>query len=489
MGVLEQMRSGSDSTFMQVILAMVVVAFVGLYARPQGDVSGVVATVDGVRIMDTDYGRAYRNELRRIEATTGRTLSDAEQKQLGERVRQQLIEEEVILQEAQRLGVEVSDTEVARQLLQIPTFHDDSGKYNPEMYARFLKRMQFTKADFEERMRKDLLRAKLRQLAFMGASLSEPALREAFVEQETRVDLTMVRIRPGAFEKDVVITDEERTQWIADNGPLVQETYDRDFDRLYNHPEQVRMSLIRLAVRSDGPGLADLVPILKGVREQVEGGADFAELAKRWSEDPSAARGGDLGLRPIEQLSLEDDQAIQGLEAGGLTKVYTTDSDVRLVRVDERVSARVDTLQDVTDSIAERLMRAERVPALAASFAEDELLPRWKVSGEVPQDLLDAHSLTATTTGPIPTERGGNPFAPPQPILDDARSAEVGSVLPEVYEEGGTLYVAQLTDRTDPDMDVFEDEKQSIREAVLARRRMDFYTAWVADLKSQATIE
>ncbi|HHO54097.1 MAG TPA: hypothetical protein ENK18_25310 [Deltaproteobacteria bacterium] len=490
MGVLEQMRSGSDSTFMQVIFAMVIVAFVGMYMRPQGERSGIVATVNGVRIMDTDYSRAYRIALAREEQRRNQTLSDAEQKQLGERVRQDLIEREVVLQEAERLGLEVGDDEVGRLIvMEMVQFRDSDGKFSREIYERWLKRQQYTTADFEERIREDLLQSKLRQLAFIGASMSEPALKEAYVEGQTRVDLKLVEVRSSAFEDAVVISDEERAVWLEQNSELVSEIYERDFDRLYNHPEQLHLRMIRLAVVPGGPKMADLVPKLNQVREELEAGADFAALAQKWSEDPSALQGGDLGLRPAMQLSLQDMEALEGIAVGGLTRVFPTESDVRLLKLEERIEPRVETLEEVRDAIADRMIRAERVPALAASFAEDELLAQWMASGEVPEALLSEHGLFARDTGPIPTQ-GGNPlFGAPQPVLDAARTAEVGAVIPEVFEQGGRLFVAQLIAREEPDMAEFEEKRDEIRERVLAQRRFDFYNGWVADLKAQASIE
>ena len=112
MSVLESMRSGSDSTFMQVVLALVVVSFVFWYAVPQGEMSRVVAEVNGTKIMDTSYNRAFRNALAQSEQRYGRVLSNEERAQIGEQVRQQLIEDEVVLQESEALGIEVSDTEI-----------------------------------------------------------------------------------------------------------------------------------------------------------------------------------------------------------------------------------------------------------------------------------------------------------------------------------------------------------------------------------------
>ena len=133
----------------------------------------MVATVNGTKIFDMEYGRLYRQQLRVEEQRAQRSLSDPEQKSLGERVRQSLIEGQVLVQEANRLGLHVSDSEVALQLMQIPGLRDGDGKYSEEKYRQFLKRNQYTKSDFEESLRSELLRAKLQQLVYTGASLSE----------------------------------------------------------------------------------------------------------------------------------------------------------------------------------------------------------------------------------------------------------------------------------------------------------------------------
>ncbi len=486
MGVLEQMRSGSDSTFMQVVVVLVIVAFVGFYVRPQGERSGVVATVNGTRIMDTERDRMYRNELMAAERRQNRTLSDDEQKQLQEQVRQQLIEQEILAQEAEDLGLEVSDEEVARQILRM--FRDTDGEFSKKNYQRFLKMRQFTEASFQERVRRDLTLEKLQSLAFMGASLSEPALREAYIEQETKVQLDLVEVNPSVFEGDVTVTDEERARWVEANEARIKEVYDRDFKRLYEHPEQVRLSLIRLAVTGEGPGVAELVPKLAKIREEIEGGAAFATMARRWSEDPSALSGGDLGMRPVQQLSLKVSEEIEGLGAGSLTKVFTTENDVRLLRVEERKERYEESLDDVRGDIADRLIREERVPALALAFAEEELLPAWKAAGSPPQDLLDARALRVRSTGMVSTQRGEGLFAPPQVLLDAARTAEAGAVIDDVFEQSNVLYVAQLTEREDPDMEAFEEEKEQIREGLLFSRRQEFFDDWVAALKAESTI-
>jgi parvulin-like peptidyl-prolyl isomerase len=472
---------------MQVVFAAVVVSFVGFYGTRPNDTTGVVATVNGQKIMGTEFSRVYQGALRQKQAYEGRSLTNAEEKALQEDVKQGMIEQEVLLQEALHMGLEVSDSEVAAIIFE--NFQDEDGKYDEEVFQRSLKRSQLSQDSYVAMQRKAITREKLRSIVLMGASISEPALQAAFVEENTRVDLTTVRIRPSNFNDDVVITDEERAAWLIEYEELVKQSYKRDFERLYKHPEKATLRMIRLGVLNDGLGVADLLPKMNQIREEVEAGADFAELAKKWSEDPSAMRNGDLGERAVAQLSKDVADAISGLEIGSVTRVIPGDNDVRLYKLEARTEPFEDALEDVRNDIADRLIREERVPGLAATFAEDALLGEWTSAGEPPTELLTSKRLFARPTGEISVKSDGSPFSPPAAMLQQARKAEPGTVFPEVFEVDGTLWVAQLTARTDADLDLYASQRDEIRESVLWQRRQEFFTAWVADLIARATIQ
>lgn len=485
MGLLEQMRSSSDSTGMQVILVIVVLAFILVYATPQGDRSSIVAEVNNVRIMDTEYSREYQNAARVREQQLQKTLNEAERKQLQADVVDQLINRELLVQKADELGIEVSDYEVGRTIAS--TFTED-GKYSKAQYERYLKMTQQAEGAFEEELRETLTVEKVQQLATLGVTLSDRALEDEYVKSNTKVELELVEIRPGRMQRDVEVTDADVTAWLADedNASQVKQAYDDDRDRLYSRPERVRYRMIRLAVEPDGPNKSDLRAILSKVRDEVEAGASFEEEAKKWSEDPSALQGGDKGLQAIKFLAPQDAVAIDEIEAGGLTRVYTTENDVRLVQVVEKVAPEEDALEDVQDSIAKRLLEKERADE-RANEARREILAAWTESGEVPQELLDKYSLVARTTGLVSTYRD-SPLSPPQAILDWSRTAEVGSVRPDAYEEGGVWTIAQLESREEPDMAEFEANKDKERESLLFQRRQAFLRDYVQGLRSQAKI-
>jgi peptidyl-prolyl cis-trans isomerase D len=482
MSILEKLRSGQDSTFMQVVMVLIIVSFVGFMGQSGGDKGANIAVVNGVPITDIEYNRAFRQQSRQA----GRALSDAESQRLGEEVRAQLVEQEILTQEAQRLGLEVSDTEVARVLVNSPGFKGADGKFDEELYLKQILQNGMTQDAFEQEVREQLLRQKLFQLVFLGASTSDQALRDAWIEQGTQVDLAVVRIRPIAMASSLALTDEVRSEWAKENETQITEAYERDKPRLYDHPETVRLRMIRLA--TGGAGGADVTARIEAVRSRVAAGEDMEALARSWSEDPSALKGGDLGARPVAELPADLSAAVSGLAAGGLSAVFATADDVRFVRVEERTPAKVDTLDEVRTSIIDRLIKEEKLPGMALEFAEQVLLPKWTESGVAPEALLAEKGLAVRQTGPQPLG-GGGPGSPPEAVLLAARSAPVGSVLPKVYEEGGTLFVVQLTSRVEPDPAEFDANKDRLRESLLLDRRSKFYEAWVADLKARSAIE
>ena len=489
MSVLEQMRSGSDSSFMQVVMFLVVLSFIFWYAAPQGDQTNVVAEVNGELIMSTEYNRLFRDVSRYEERRLQRTLSNEEQKQLGETVKDILVNREVIRQSAVALGITVSDDEVADRIITDPANLDSDGKFDRKLFERQLKYAQLTRDDFNERLREDIRREKLQNLVSMGGTISEPVIRRAWEEANTKVDIKYVNVRDVSFLADVKVTDEEREAWLAENEVMAKERYDADFQVRYNHPEQVRLSMIRLVQQADGPRLDELKAKLQTVADSINEGADFAAMARKWSEDPSATTGGDRGLRPVEQLDPKEREVLDGVEVGQLSRVFVLNgTEARLYRIEERVEPKVDSFDDVKGDIADQLITSERLPALAVAYAEEKLLPAWTERGAPPIEVLAEKGLSAVSSGPIPLQGGPGFSRPPADMLTAAETMEIGSVFPEVYEKDGVYWVGQLEARVEPDESLYDEQKEALATQALAARRESFFSGWVAQQKADSSI-
>lgn len=488
MGLMESMRTGTDSTFMQVVLGVVLLSFIVWGGSNRGQKVEAVATVNGEQITSLEVGRAFQQAERMAEAKSKEPMTEDARKALQEKVTQDIIRTKALLQEAERLGIEVSDMEIAASLLEQRFTHDEAGNFSPEAYESFLRRMRMTRSAFEEELRKDLTMRKLESLIRLGASLPDAVLKQTYIEQGTKVKLEYVKLRSAVFAAGIQPTDAEITTYLADNADSVKARYEKDFERLYNQGEKVAMSVIRLAVRDDGLGFPELTAKLEKLRAELEGGADFAALAAKWSEDPSAQAGGSLG--PLEAKALDPDvaAAIADLKDGGLTKVIQGAKDVRLYRLDSRVAAKVTTLDEAQKDIAAGLIRDAQAPVKAREFA-DSVLAKWRESGVVPQAELDTHNLRVLTSEAVSVGGDANPvFHPPADLLKAAASAEPGSVLGQVFAADDTLWVARLVERTDADMAAFEEEKDMFRERTLAERRRDFVESWQSAVVARAKV-
>lgn len=490
MSILERIRSGSDSTGMQIVLGLVLVSFVGWGFGVQGDRTATVATVNGERINGIEFARAYDLAERRMQEGRTEPMSQDEREALREQVLQQLVRQKALVQEARAVGLEVSDAEVADALLDISFLVNDEGVFDRRAYEQFLRRQGKTRGDFEGELRDQLLVGKLQELAILGASVSKPLIEREWIADNTKIDLSYVRIRPTAFHTSIEPSDADLDAWIAEHEAEIQARYDRDLPRLYDQAERVGVTMIRLTGGEQDMPLADLKAEAEQLKADIEAGADMGQLALERSDDPSAANEGKLAdYLDVASLDVRVATALQDLAPGQLSAPVVGDRDVRLYRLDERIEARTTPLEEVQRDIALQLYREQEGPAAAAAFANETLLPAWKEAGAVPSELVSEAGLRVDQTGLIPASgEGGGLFRPPDGMMGAARAAAEGDVLPEVYESAGVLWVGQVTDREDPDPTALEDEADSIRQQGLIKRRVAFFQAWVDDVVARAEV-
>lgn len=489
MSVMEKMRAGTDSTFMQIVFAAVVVSFVGWGVGINGNTTSTVATVNGEGITALEFGSVYRRAEQQYSSRSTEGLSEDDREQLRDQVLQEMIRNTALVQEAKALGLEVSNTEIAEELYEYTFLLDEDGMFDKRAYQNFLRRQGLTRANFEEQLREQLVIRKLKGLMILGASVSDPMVKQQWADDNTKLDISFVRITPGTFSQQIRPTDAELDAWIADHGSEIQSRYDEQLSSAYDQPETVDVSLIRLAVRDDGLGPADLKPRMEALVAELQGGADWAALARRWSEDPSASQGGVLTALPVTTLDAKVAEALTGLEPGQISDVLVSDRDVRLYRLDARTAARTIPLEEVQRDIGLTLYREIEGPSRAAAFAEKELLPAWTDAAAPPEELLAAQKLRVSTTGLVPSSGGSGLLRPPDAMMKAAREADAGTVLPEVYEDNGVLWVGALTQREDPDFEAYEEDKETIREQVLLTRRIAFFQGWEDDVVARADVK
>ncbi|MFH0772527.1 MAG: peptidyl-prolyl cis-trans isomerase [Candidatus Omnitrophota bacterium] len=167
--------------------------------------------------------------------------------------------------------------------------------------------------------------------------------------------------------KDVIIREylkREIEDKVAVSDEDARSYYEANKDK-FREPEKIKVSHI----------LVDTEDEAKDVLAKLQGGADFAVLAKERSKCPSKEKGGSLGFVSHGQTVPEFEEAIFNLQTGQLSGVVKTQFGYHVIKVDERQPERDLTFEEVKDQLKQTLLaekRKERFEAMLKSIREKE---------------------------------------------------------------------------------------------------------------------
>ncbi len=424
--MLDILRQGARSWGIKILFAMIIVVFVLAFGIGRMDRShrGAVALVNGENIPIADYQRAVQTTLDRLRTQTpGLSAELIDALDIRGQVFRQMVGTTLLLQEARRMGLFISDTELAQAVHAIPTFQDN-GRFSPERYQQALAAQGLEAARFEEDFRKDLLVAKLRQSILQASRIPEAQARDFFTVLSRTVDLEVVVF--NASSETVSVSEEDIAAYHAAHPEEFQEpakarvhlleisprtlakpeaieeeairaAYSAQPDR-FREPEAVRARHILrlLPPEANATVEAEVRGELEAIRRRIHDAASFAAEAKAHSQDASASRGGDLGWFERGRMVPAFEEAAFSLPVGEVSSVVRTPFGLHLILVEEKRPARRKPLEEVASSIREQLARdhaAERLGDVLDTALE--AIARGKGLAEV------AQSLGLSLTGPI----------------------------------------------------------------------------------------
>ncbi len=250
----------------------------------------------------------------------------------------------------------------------------------------------------------------------------------------------------------------------------------------YREEEQVHARHILISTQAATPGIeARAKARADSLHKAIEGGADFADLAVRFSEDPqSAGSAGDLGWFGRGRMVREFEQAAFALEQGDISPVVKSSFGYHIIRLDDRKPARVRPYEEVRVEIRGQLAQA-RADTLARRAAN--ALRRQLALGGDPQAL-------AATRGGLQTSA---PFAAGEPapgiglvqgLPDDLPKLALGKWAPKAYRVGGRYLVLRPKERQPSRPAEFDEVKGRALEDARNFRRKELLDQRVAALRA-----
>ncbi len=191
--MLESMRKHM-TWLMWLIVALITVTFLffGIYPSDTGGRN--VAKVGEDSITQEEFNRVYRNLYDTYRELLKDKFDEAMAKNLRSQALQELVVQRLLVQEAARVGLKVTDEELQSAILKMPSFARD-GKFDKKIYDRMLTQINMSPAAFESSQREFLLRQKLEQLVKDGVMITDAELAASYKLQNPNA-------KPGEIEKN-----------------------------------------------------------------------------------------------------------------------------------------------------------------------------------------------------------------------------------------------------------------------------------------------
>jgi peptidyl-prolyl cis-trans isomerase D len=290
-----------------------------------------------------------------------------------------MLQDEAVLTQAQKMGLEVDNRELADAIRSYPGLSNDGKFIGFDAYRNVIETQTgLTVGQFEAQLRDSLLSGKLRDIVTDAVQVTPADVHTEFVKRDEKAKIDYVVFDPSQFTKDVQVTPENLQAYFNTNRSKYKIPEERslryvliDADRVrpsvnvsddelrayysqhldeYRVPDRAKVS--QIFFKTDGESPAELTKTrqqAQSVLDQLHKGGDFADLAKKFSQDTSASNGGDLGW--IGRGQTDFDAEAFSLAPGQLSGLITTPSGIHIIKVFERQTAHLQTFDEVKDAI------------------------------------------------------------------------------------------------------------------------------------------
>ena len=437
--MLDAIRKHTTGWMAKAILALITVPFalfgIDSYLNQAGS-NVAVAKVNGDKISIQEYGNAIENVRNRMQADGKVDAAMLDSPQLKQSVLDGLITRRLVNAEINKSNFKISDEQLSQHILGMPEFQD-GGKFSEEIYQKTLAQNKLTATKFENEQRNNLLTQQARDglaaLVFVPKSMAAQTLQFAHQQREvsaaeikTAQYLSQVKVTPEQIKayydlhKDKFVVPEQVKLEFAllsaaglvaqmkVNDAEVKEFYDANTAKFQND-EQRHASHILIGIgggtnKDKAAAKEKAAGILAELKKNPK---LFAELAKKYSQDPSGAKGGDLGTFGRGAMVKPFDDAVFSMKVGQISDLVESEFGYHIIRLDG-ISGQNTSFDSLKLQIKGELSW-QKAQAKYAELADDFSNTVYEQSGSL-KPAADKFGLQLQTSGWLSRDDGAKFF-------------------------------------------------------------------------------
>jgi len=489
--VLSLMRRHAKSWLIKFLIGMIAVVFIFYFGYSFTSRGGVkMGYVNGEPITGTEYQKTYQHLLEALQREYKNVWSEnlIEAFDLRNRALENLINQKLVSQEARRIGLDVTEKEIQKEILAYPAFQS-GGRFDESRYRALLSQNRMKPEDFEASIAQELLQRKLRQFLMTFSPVTEqevldqytfsnqkakisfvqfqaktyeksvnvdPKSMEAYFEEHKeeyripeKIKITYITIDPDTFKSEVKITNKQVRDYYEENREIFRQEKE----------VRARHILFKLAQNASEEEEKKVREKASMVLEKARKGEDFPNLAKKYSEGPTAQKGGDLGFFSEGQMIKPFEEAAFKMKKGEISELVRTRFGYHIIKVEDVKEERQRNLDEVREEIRKALtnmvstdLAHEKALSLIDQMPYNVVLEEYAER----QKVSTKQSGYFSSNEPIP-DIGGD-----DKLRKSIFSFEKNDVS-DVLELGGKFYIIQVVDKKASHLPELEDVKEKVK--------------------------
>lgn len=513
--MLRVLREHASSWMLKGILILVAVTFIswGGYSLIREKKVTYAAKVNGVTIEWKEYNDAFQNTIKQYRDALGPSFSEKmiEELRLREQILDNLIAKILILQEAKRLGLSVSDDELRRGIESVPAFQVN-GRFDKRSYERALRLNRMTPEEFEQSQRESLLISKAVNLIRMNeGKVSDDEVLDIYRFENERLNLTFLKIAFDSLKSQLTANEIEIKDYYQKHQEefrtptFVQIQYllfrPSDFEgRVQVSPDEMKryyearkdafkiskqLKVKEILIKAGPQDTPDQLETKKKKAEEILEKAkktkDFASLAKQVSEAENASKGGDLGWIQKGMLEEQIDSNLFSMKVGDLSGVLAGKDGFHIFKLEEAKEEKQKSFEEVKDQILQALKK-EKAKTQASQKADDAFYSLFRsrdLKGYARENDIPIKTTGFFKEGDEIPEIGRNPL-----FYSSAFSLKSGEIS-AVVNIPPNFYILKLVGKKDSQIPLLSEVKEEVNRKVIGIKAEEKARQVAEDLLNQ----
>ena len=490
--MLSAIRNKSKGWVAYLIVGLITVPFAlfGIQDYVSRSANTSIATVDGEEIDLNIYYQELDSKQRNLQQQLGASYSQEIDDVLKQSIIDSMINEKLIETFANSMGVVTLENEVRSVIETNETFQVD-GKFSEERYSQLLRLNRYSPAGYELAQSKLLTREQIKRNLSGSAFLSSTQINQLNNLASQEREVSYIALNAKDFENQVSVPQSEITDYFNENRSIFVEAKKvkvdfvelslADMEEPANPDEDTLQSLYddnselytNLERRRAQHILVETEDLAKDLLNQINQGADFAELALTNSKDTSTnEKGGDLGFFERDLMGAEFDKAAFAMNIGEVSEIVSTDYGYfHIIKLTDIELETVQAFGDVTEQLV-ALHKRNVSKKMLFDLLEEFTSLAYEESLDMVADQFGLELQTSDyfANGSEQYEDAFVSAAFSESVIDENENSEVIELSAEKF---AVLALSSVQPEREKELDEVEDQVKSILSNIAAKKLID----------------